>query len=98
MSHTIHVVFPCQEGKGADLLGILNEILGDTRAFDGCESIEVYTNSDNPDTVILWEKFETRAHRPRPVRRPVRRYFAAKLSDRVDCSKPSGMAPDVAYR
>ena len=62
MSHTLHVVFPCQEGKGADLLGILNEILGDTRAFDGCESIEVYTNSDNPDTVILWEKFETRAH------------------------------------
>ncbi|MBC8365285.1 MAG: antibiotic biosynthesis monooxygenase [Actinobacteria bacterium] len=62
MSHTIHVVFPCQEGKGADLLAILNEALVDTRAFEGCESIEAYTDSDNPDQVVLWEKFATRAN------------------------------------
>ena len=62
MSHTIHAAFPCQEGKGATLLGILTEALVDTRAFEGCESIEVYTDSDNPDTVVLWEKFATRAN------------------------------------
>ncbi|MAG51170.1 MAG: antibiotic biosynthesis monooxygenase [Acidimicrobiales bacterium] len=62
MSQTIHVVFPCQEGKGAELLGILTEALVDTRAFEGCESIEAYSNSDHPDTVVLWEKFATRAN------------------------------------
>ncbi len=62
MSQTIHVVFPCNEGAGADLVGILKEALVDTRAFDGCESVEVFTNADAPDDVVLWEKFASRAH------------------------------------
>jgi len=62
MSQTVHALFPCNEGAGAGLLATLKEALVDTRAFDGCESIEVYTNADAPDDVVLWEKFETRAH------------------------------------
>ena len=37
MSQIIHVVFPCQEGKGPELIEILSEALADTRAFEGCE-------------------------------------------------------------
>ena len=64
MSQTVHALFPCQAGKGADLLAILRseEGLTATRAFEGCESIEAYTDADNPDNIILWEKFATRAN------------------------------------
>lgn len=62
MSQTVHAAFPCKEGQGATLLETLKTALVDTRAFDGCESIEVYTDADNPDNLVLWEKFETRAH------------------------------------
>ena len=62
MSQTIHVEFPCNEGLGAGLVETLKSALVDTRAFDGWEAIEVYVEADKPDTVILWEKFATRAH------------------------------------
>ena len=55
-------MFACNEGLGAGLVETLKAALVDTRAFDGCESIEVYVDADEPDTVILWEKFATRAH------------------------------------
>ena len=55
-------MFACNEGLGAGLVETLKSALVDTRAFDGCESIEVYVDADEPDTVILWEKFATRAH------------------------------------
>ena len=61
MSQKVHVVFPCQEGKGAELIGVLKEALVDTRAWQGCQSIEVYTNADAPDDVILWETFDQRS-------------------------------------
>ncbi len=32
------------------------------RAFEGCESIEVYTGSDNPDDVVIWQRWATRAN------------------------------------
>ena len=63
MSQTVHVVFSCQAGKGADFLALMesDQGLAATRAFEGCESVEAYTDVDNPDTIVLWEKFATRA-------------------------------------
>lgn len=64
MSQTVHALFPCQAGKGVELLAILRSEQGltATRAFEGCESIEAYTDADNPDNIVLWEKFATRAN------------------------------------
>ena len=64
MSQTVHALFQCQPGKGAELLAILGSDQGlvATRAFEGCESIETYTDADNPATIVLWEKFATRAN------------------------------------
>ncbi len=64
MSQTVHVIFSCQAGKGADFLALMESDQGlvATRAFEGCESVEVYTDVDNPDTIVLWEKFATRAN------------------------------------
>ena len=65
MSQTVHVVFPCREGQGAGFVATLKEALTDTRALEGCESIEVYTEFDAPDRAVLWEKFVKRAnHEP----------------------------------
>ena len=64
MSQTVHALFPCRAGKGAELLAILGSDQGlvAPRAFEGCESIEAYADADNPDTIVLWEKFATRAN------------------------------------
>jgi quinol monooxygenase YgiN len=62
MSQTVQVVFPCKEGQGAGLVAVLKSALVETRAFEGCESVEVYTDADAPDRVVLWEKFAKRAN------------------------------------
>jgi quinol monooxygenase YgiN len=62
MSHTAIAEFPCNPGKGTELLDVLRGALVDTRAFEGCESIETYTDNENPDLVVLWEKWATRAN------------------------------------
>ena len=63
MSQMVHALFPCQEGKGSELIGLLKGALVETRAWPGCEAIEVFTDADNPDKVVLWETFAKRADR-----------------------------------
>lgn len=60
MSHTVLVEVPCAEGKAAELLEVLLPALADTRAYEGCELVETYVDADNPDLVVLWEKWATR--------------------------------------
>lgn len=60
MAHTVIVEFKCNAGKGAGFLATLKEGLRDTRAFEGCELVEPYSDSDNPDRIILYEKWATR--------------------------------------
>src|SRR5665213_2507123 len=59
---TVTLLFPCQPGKGKDLLEILTSALVETRAYDGCVSVETFVDSDQPDTVVLIEKWDSRAH------------------------------------
>ena len=60
MSHTVIAEFNCQERVGEIFLSGLLPALADTRAFKGCESVETYTDIDNPDRIFLWEKWTTR--------------------------------------
>jgi quinol monooxygenase YgiN len=60
MSHTVIAEFECNAGKGAGFLEVLKDALSDTRAFEGCELVEIYTDSDNPDCILLFEKWATR--------------------------------------
>ena len=61
MAHTVYLEFKCTEGKGKEFLEVLLPALTHTRAFSGCISVETYSNSDAPDTVFLWEKWESRS-------------------------------------
>jgi quinol monooxygenase YgiN len=58
---TVTLLFKCQPGKGADLLTAFTTALVDTRAFDGCVSVETYVEADNPDNVMLIEEWESRS-------------------------------------
>ena len=62
MSHTVMVEFPCAPGKGPEFLSLLLTALTDTRAFDGCQLIETYVDHDNPDLIVLWEKWAQRSN------------------------------------
>ncbi|MSQ44173.1 MAG: hypothetical protein EXR45_08210 [Chloroflexi bacterium] len=41
-------------------LELLSSALIDTRAYAGCRSVETYVDQDNPDVIVLWEKWDDR--------------------------------------
>lgn len=41
---------------------LLRDVLGDTRAYDGCEGITAQRNVDDASGVMLIEHWESRAH------------------------------------
>jgi quinol monooxygenase YgiN len=57
----VTLLFKCQPGMGETLLSAFTATLGDTRAFDGCISVETFVDNDNPDTVMLIEDWDSRA-------------------------------------
>jgi quinol monooxygenase YgiN len=59
MSHHAVIELPCNPGQGSALVEFLSVALVDTRAFEGCELVEMYTDRDNPDQVILLEEWAT---------------------------------------
>jgi quinol monooxygenase YgiN len=62
MSHTVIVEFPCAPGKGPEFLSLLLTALADTRAYAGCKLVETYVDQDNPDLIVLWEKWAHRSN------------------------------------
>jgi quinol monooxygenase YgiN len=44
-----------------EFLGVLQRALPDTRAYQGCESLETFTDVDHPGHVILVERWSERA-------------------------------------
>jgi quinol monooxygenase YgiN len=57
----VTLVFKCNPGMGADLLTVFTTALADTRAFDGCVSVETFVDANNPDTVVLIEDWDSKA-------------------------------------
>src|SRR5689334_1481894 len=51
-----------KKGTGMQLVEALRGLLPDTRNKDGCEGVEVTTNLDNPDNLVLVERWATRKH------------------------------------
>ena len=62
MSCMVLLEVKANAGTGADMVGTFKSILPDTRAYDGCLGVEVYQNQDDPDVVVLVEKWESKAH------------------------------------
>jgi quinol monooxygenase YgiN len=49
------------DGKADAMIDVLRRTLGDTRARPGCESVTVHRGNDRPNTVVLVERWATRA-------------------------------------
>lgn len=60
--HTVILSLSCNPGLRDLVVAGLGESLADTRKFDGCLLVEVYTDQDDPNKILLWEKWESRAH------------------------------------
>lgn len=43
-----------------DMKAYLKEILPDTRAYDGCEGLDVYGNMDDGANLVLYERWASR--------------------------------------
>jgi quinol monooxygenase YgiN len=63
--HKVILFFHCQPGKGIELLDIFSIALVETRAYDGCISVETFVDADHPDLVMLFEEWDTRTHNDR---------------------------------
>jgi quinol monooxygenase YgiN len=51
-----------KKGTGLQLVETFRGILPDTRNKDGCQGVEVTTNLDNSDNLVLVERWATRKH------------------------------------
>jgi quinol monooxygenase YgiN len=47
-------------GKEAELVSAFAEVLPDTRAYDGCESLTAHRNLDRPGQLLLVERWGSR--------------------------------------
>ncbi len=45
-----------------DMKAYLKEILPDTRAYKGCQSIDIYDNLDNTGNFVFYEVWDSRQH------------------------------------
>lgn len=44
------------------VLAALHDALPATRAFDGCEGLELLVNQDDPANIVVYERWASRAH------------------------------------
>lgn len=44
------------------LKSTFKEILVDTRDYDGCRGVEIFDNQDDPNNLVLVERWESRQH------------------------------------
>ena len=51
-----------KKGTGTQLVENIRALLPDTRNKDGCQSVEVTTNLDDADNLVLVERWATRKH------------------------------------
>ncbi|MGY8998508.1 MAG: putative quinol monooxygenase [Rhodospirillales bacterium] len=54
--------FVCRDGLGKELLSLLSEMIPETRKKEGAISIDMCTDQDNPDRIVLIERWNSRAN------------------------------------
>ena len=91
-----------KKGTGMQLVEGLRALLPDTRNKDGCEGVEVTTNLDDADNLVLVERWATRKHyenyaaaawRPRQVSGGVGRATVDPLFRSDERVSPPGQVP-----
>lgn len=61
MSINVLLEIEAAAGKADELKAMFRDILVDTRAREGCEGLTVHQDQDNPNTILLIERWVDRA-------------------------------------
>ena len=59
---TVFLESKAKPGLGNGLVEKLKEILPDTRSYDGNQSVDVYQQADDPDTLIIHSQWDSKGH------------------------------------
>ena len=62
MTSTVILEISLKPDEIDSAIALFKESLPDTRAYDGCQSIEVIQGDDDPTCLIVYEKWESRSH------------------------------------
>lgn len=62
MSITVTLTFSIKPERADEFKSLLQSLLPDTRAYDGCLRVDVYQDQDSPGSIILVEDWSTKQH------------------------------------
>ena len=62
MSVMVLLEAPCKSEEVSSMKSYLAEIFPDTRAYEGCQAIDVYFNTENEGNMVLVEHWDSRPH------------------------------------
>ena len=62
MAVTVTLAFSIKPERADEFKALLKSLLPDTRAFAGCQRVDVYQDQDNPGDIQLIEDWESKAH------------------------------------
>jgi quinol monooxygenase YgiN len=60
MSIAITIDLPVDPKRCDEFLELIKSVAPDTRAYDGCERFDIYTDQDRPGRVFFYEIWESR--------------------------------------
>jgi quinol monooxygenase YgiN len=59
MATIITLEVPAKPGQGDALVAAFNKILPETRDYKGCQSVTVLQGTENPDSIVLIEHWDS---------------------------------------
>lgn len=62
MSVTVLLEAPVKSDEVANMKSYLAGILPESRAYEGCQSMEVYFNTEDGSNMVMVERWDSRAH------------------------------------
>ncbi|MFC2003756.1 putative quinol monooxygenase [Chloroflexota bacterium] len=62
MSTLVLLELQLQSDKIADMKSYLAQVLPDTRSYDGCQGVDIYSNVDALGNMVAVERWESRGH------------------------------------
>ena len=65
MAVTVTLAFPVKPERAEEFKSLLKQLLPDTRVYDGCKSVDVNQDQDDPGLIYLVEDWRSKAHQQR---------------------------------
>ena len=60
MAVTVTIALPVKSERLDEFKTIMKDAFPETRAFDGCQSVEVYEDQDTPGNLLLIERWDSK--------------------------------------